>query len=368
MNQPPPFWQALFAANQPDGAAVVTMRLLKKRGKPLLLLPSQPKQATRALELYPAQTPRSRLARLAARWLLKLRLPLGMDSVRVNLSPDDPFVCWLAQLANLKPNQIPQFAVLAGNPNSPGQRLILLIFDSAGQPAAVVKVGLAEAARKLIIVEQEFLKSVPQSFPRIPVLRGTFANTRLQAMALDYLPGRSPVESDEHRLPQVLSQWLHPQQQVEFSDTRVGRELASHCATHPLFKLHAPALQGRCCRAAVYHGDFAPWNIRVAPGGDWMVLDWERGEVNGLPTWDWFHYEIQKAILVQHKSADSLARMVEAILTRDAFKTYVQASGVAGHERALLQLYLLHHAEVVRPSEGLQVTHDLMQLLAARWR
>ena len=166
------------------------MKLLTKRGQPLLLLPHPPHLAARGLELYPAQTPRSRLVRSLARWALQLRLPVGVKSVRVHLSPDDPFVRWLAGLAHVAPGVIPQFAVLAGNPNSSGQRLILMLFDPAGLPAAVVKAGVTEAARKLIEQEQQFLASAPTGVTGIPPLRGTFANAKLRAMALDFLPGR----------------------------------------------------------------------------------------------------------------------------------------------------------------------------------
>jgi hypothetical protein len=368
MNQPPPFWQGLFAADPAvRPPTVVAMKLLTKRGKPLLLLPNQPPLATYALELYPAQTRRSRLARLAAQWLLRTRLPFAIDSVQVNLLPDDPFVRWLAQLVLVSQDQIPPFAVLAGNPGSPGQRLIILLFNPAGQPTAVVKAGLTEAARKLISREQQFLETVPRTFQGIPTLRSTFANERLQALALNFLPGRSPEEEDEHSLPRVLGQWLHPQKQVAFAETRVGQELATTCANHPIYKSHARRFQHQNGRAAVCHGDFAPWNVRVSPAGDWMVLDWERGEVDGLPAWDWFHYVVQKSILVQHQSLASLANTVEALLARDEFRAYAQASAVTGNERTLLLLYLLHQAQVVRPSEGLQATMDLMQHLAARW-
>lgn len=369
MNQPPPFWQGLFATDTTvRSPTVVAMKLLMKRGKPLLLLPNQPRLAARALELYPAQTTRSRLARLAARWLVKTRLPLGASSVQVHLPPDDAFVRWLARQAHSPQNQIPQFAVLAGNPGSPGQRLIILLFDSDGEPTAVVKAGLTDAARRLIGQEQAFLEAVPRTFPAIPTLRDTFANERLQALALDFLPGHSPVEDEESMLPRVLVQWLHPQVQVAFSETRVSQELAAACANHPIFKSQASQLEGRSCRTAVYHGDFAPWNVRVSPSGDWTVLDWERGEVNGLPAWDWFHYVIQRGILVQHQKVEELATTVETMLARAEFKTYAQASGVTGEERALLLLYLLHHVQVVRPSEGLPVTLELMQQLTARWR
>lgn len=206
---------------------VVTMKLLTKRGRPLLLLPKQPRLATHALDLYPAQTTRGRLARLTAHWLLKSRLPFRANVVQVSLSLEHSFVRWLAQLAKAPPNQIPPFAILAGNPNSPGQRFIILLFNSAGQPAAIVKAGLTENARELIRQEQQFLEQVQLTFPGVPAPRGNFRNEQLNALALDFQPGRSPRAQDERALPRLLNQWLHPRDLVGFGETRVGRNWPS---------------------------------------------------------------------------------------------------------------------------------------------
>jgi hypothetical protein len=119
---------------------------------------------------------------------------------------------------------------------------------------------------------------------------------------------------------------------------------------------------------ALCHGDFAPWNVRVSPSGVWMALDWERGDWKGLPAWDWFHYHVQKAILVRHQPVAWLVTSLEALLADDPFQAYAQAAGIIGKERALALLYLLYQTEVIRPSEGLAVTRDLLNQLASRWR
>lgn len=344
------------------------MQLLTKQGQPLLLLPRPPHLARIGLELYPAQTPRSRLARCLAGWALQTHLPLGVKSVQVNLSPDDAFVRWLSNRARVAPGGMPQFAVLAGNPNSPGQRLIVMLFDPADHPVAVVKAGVTEAAQKLIELEERFLASAPSGVTGIPPLRGMFANANLRALALDFLPGQSPREPDEKLLPTVLGNWLRPQQPIVFADTRAWRELAATSADHPLFKSQVISLRNQSSAGAIVHGDFAPWNVRVSPSGIWMALDWERGDLSGPPAWDWFHYSIQKNILVQHQSVASLATAIEALLAGPEFKTYAQAAGIIGHERSLVLFYLLYQAEVIRPSEGLAATRELLNQLAARWR
>ncbi len=369
MNAPTSFWQQLFA---PDAARLppvaVAMQLLSKRGQPLLLLPRPPSLAGVGLELYAAQTPRSRLVRSLAAWAVKARLPIGIKPVKVNLSPGDPFITWLASRAQVPFGGIPQFAVLAGNPNSPGQRFIMLLFDPAGRPTAVVKAGMAEAARKLIEQERQFLARVPASTPSIPPVRGVFANARLQAIALDFLPGRSPRTADEHWLPKVLGRWLRPQQLVVLTETRYWRELSATRADHPLFKSLAIALRNQSSSGAIVHGDFAPWNVRVSPSGDWTALDWERGDVNGLPAWDWFHFVTQKGILVQRHSLPSLADSIAGLLASKEFNTYAQTAGIIGHERSLMLFYLLYQAEIIRPAEGQAATRELLNQLAARWR
>jgi hypothetical protein len=365
-----PFWNPLFAGETPaSGQIPLRMKLLTKQGRPLLLLPEQPRLAAHSLALYPAQTARGRLARFAARWILTARLPLGIQSVALNFSPDHPFVRWLVSLTPA-PGGLTPFAVLAGNANSPGQRLILLLFNPAGQPALVVKAGVTEAARKLIALEQQFFASLPtDSTPlKIPQLRGVFTSAPLAALAMDFLPGRSPLARDEAELPRLLGRWLQPQAQTTFAATRVGRELEAACAAHPVFQSQRAAVGAAPHATALYHGDFTPWNVRVSPSGDWRVLDWERGEVNGLPAWDWFHYVVQKAVLVQHQSATALAATLEQLLASGEFQTYLRASRLLGRERALLLLYLVHQIEVVRPSEGRAQTEDLLQVLVARGR
>jgi hypothetical protein len=365
----PSFWNPLFAGDAPANARIpVRMRLLTKHGQPLLLLPEQARLATHSLTLYPAQTARGRLARFAARCILTTRLPLGVQSVALSFAPDHPFVRWLAGLT-ATPQGLTPFAVLAGNPNSPGQRLILLLFNAAGQPAVVVKAGVTAPARELIARERQFFESLPADAPRlnIPRLRGFFANDQMAALALDFLPGRSPLPCDAAQLPRLLSDWLRPQWQIALADTRAGHELVSACGAHPVFQAHLRVFHQRRA-AAIYHGDFAPWNVRVSPQGQWMVLDWERGELSGLPTWDWFHYVIQKAILVQRQPPPMLAATVERLLASPEFEAYLHASQSAGDERTLLLLYLLYQVEVIRPGEGRARAAELLQLLAARWR
>jgi hypothetical protein len=148
------------------------------------------------------------------------------------------------------------------------------------------------------------------------------------------------------------------------SDTPDWARLEEACSGNNLFPAVAAQLRGRTMRSAIHHGDLAPWNIKVSPAGVWTVLDWESGELTGIPGWDWFHYVIQSAILVGHLPTPALVQRVESLLKSVAFKQYAARGGIVGCERALVLAYLLHVVEVIKPSEGLAPARDLLHALS----
>jgi hypothetical protein len=368
---PPPqnFWEDLFAADTAEAGSVrVEMRALSKRGRPFLLVPCRPRAAVVVLELYPAQTRRARLARTVLRWLLNAGSPLGTKRITLTVAPGEPFAAFLSSQAREPRGILPALGILAGNPASDGQRFLLLVFDTCQRPLAVVKAGLSARARSLIQKEESFLAAIPQGATGIPWLRATFQSDRLRAMALDFLAGDSPRPRDEGALPALLASWVDRQQTLLLSETADWARLESAASAHALFGPLARRLRDRTIRAVIQHGDFAPWNIKVSPFGGWTVLDWERGELAGIPGWDWFHYVIQPGILVERLSTRRLVRRIERLLASPAFTPYAVRTGIAGYERELFLAYLLHAAEVIQPSEGLAATRELLGALAARWR
>ncbi len=362
-------WEDLFRApgSQEQGIRV-QMRLLRKGGRPLLLLPAQPRLAAATLDLYPAQTGRARAARRLLRCLLRASLPLGTERVCQVISPDDPFARFLASLAGEPAGRVPALGILAGNPASEGQRFLLLVFDAHQQPVAVAKAGLSERARALIEREEGFLASVPHNAVGIPRLRDKFASPALRALALDFFPGDSPRPRQEAALPDLLASWIDSQRTIRASDTPDWARLETAASADEVWTLVAGRIRGRVVHPAICHGDLAPWNVKVSPTGVWMVLDWERGEPAGLPGWDWFHYVIQSGILVGHLPTSALVERVEGLLNSAAFQHYAARGGILGCERELVLAYLLHVVAVIQPAEGREQTGELLKALAGGWR
>src|ERR1017187_7043592 len=343
-------WEDLFAAPEGQGQRVgIEMRLLRKAGRPFLMLPSQPHAAAATTDLYPAQTGRARVARALMRCLLRASLPLGTERVSLAISPGDEFARFLSSLVGAQGAGLPILGMLAGNPASDGQRFLLLVFNASQRPVAVVKAGLSPRARTLVEQEERFLDAVPEKTVGVPRLRARFESSRLRALALDFVPGDSPRPRDEAALPTLLTAWVDATQDVMVSDTSDWKRLQEAAPASGLFPVLAGELRGRKVHPAIHHGDFAPWNIKVSAAGTWTVLDWERGELTGIPGWDWFHYVIQSGILVGHVPTLVLAQRVESLLSSDAFRRYATRGGILGCERELVLAYLLHVVEVIKP-------------------
>jgi hypothetical protein len=359
-------WEQLFGPS-PEEGATVRLRVLRKHGRPFLALPSRARAAAAAVDLYPAQTGRARAARTLLRCLLRAGAPVGTQSVTLTIPPGDAFTQFLCSLTGAARPAPPEFGILAGNPGSPGRRFVVVVFDARQRPVAVAKAGLSPPAKALVRREQSFLEAAAGK-PGVPRLRGAVHASRLEAFALDFIPGDTPRPRHEGALPALLWPWVDEQRIVALSQAPQWRplEAVADRAGGPWPAL-VRQLGARAAHPVLAHGDLAPWNIKVAPEGHWTALDWERGEQTGIAAWDWFHYVIQWAILVEHRPVERLVERVDNLLASGPFQRYAAHAGIAGLERDLALAYLLYSAEVLKPAEGRPQTRDLLRALGRSW-
>ena len=99
-------------------------------------------------------------------------------------------------------------------------------------------------------------------------------------------------------------------------------------------------LRDRTVQATIQHGDFAPWNIKAGPDGHLTTSTRERGELRGVPGWDWFHYVIQSAILVARRAPEEIAQRIEKVFVFRGLPDLRKTSGITGIERELVIAYL----------------------------
>jgi hypothetical protein len=360
-------WSDLFAvADRNSPTMTLAMRVLKRRGEPLLILPGRSRLAACAMDLYPAQTAPARLARWLAWLTFKIGVPFAAKKTPLTVALEEAFPRFLRRQAT--GTSFPSFAILAGNPHESGRRFVILVFGPDNRPVAVVKAGLGDDAIALITKERSFLQSVARNIPSIPKLRDYFESANLHALALDFIAGDSPHGQKAEKIFLLLQSWIDESRTVRLVELPTWQRLTRACADEPLFLRLNSKLGARNLHPAIFHGDFAPWNIKVATTeGDWVVLDWERGELNGVPAWDWFHFVLQPAILVEKLSVAALARQVDSLLSLAAFRRYAERAGILGVEHEWLLAYLLHCRRILKPSEEVRQTGELLGLLRQKW-
>jgi len=357
----------LFAPGQSSGRPVLLeWCLIKRHGRPLLLLPRSFRAARNGLGLYAAQRPAVKLVRWLLPFLIGSPLRRGLPCIEFETNTASPLWEFLGSQAGVAPAQLVAPAVLCGNQPEADQRFVILGLDVGGSPAVVVKAGLSPAARRIVAGEADTLARLPAGMMGRVELKGRLSSARLSAFATPYCSGQPP--RTDRGIEKVLCSWLRSASPVEFADLPVGQRLAAACHAEPLYVSIRAQLDNHPFRPVICHGDFAPWNIRVSPTGDWTVVDWERSDLNGVPGWDWFHFEIQTSILRKRLTEEQAAPRVEALIASGRFQEYAAAAGIEEITKPLLLAYLLHQNRVVLPGEGLHVSLKLQELLAARWR
>jgi hypothetical protein len=255
--------------------------------------------------------------------------------------------------------------MLAGNPNTGAQRYIFLLFDLQGRPAAVVKAGAGDAAQRLIEQEHVFLKAVPPNMRAVPVMRSAFESENVHAFATDFYPGDSPRGSQSLQVEQLLTSWIHRERSARLGALASWQELLAVAAEH--LPENVKQLASTTISPAIFHGDFAPWNIKVSQG-KWTALDWERGQLEGLPLWDWLHFVVQPAVLVRRSTPEAILKQMEDLIASTPFVRYSTLARTVGLEKPLALAYLHHCIHILRQTEGLPTIKSLTQLASEKWQ
>lgn len=353
-------WEELFPRGPAlDDSLTVRMREVRKGGRPLLLLSADQRTAQAGISLYAAQTKVALLAKEMLRLLFRCRLGFVFQHVDLKVNAADSLVRFLQKVSGQA--DLLHFSVLAGNPAVAGRRFMIVVSQAEPEPPMVVKTGVSSTARDHVRRELSVLRwANGRALKGIPKLCGEEENERTSSFATEFIQGDSPPPGQQHEIGPLLASWIESNETLRVGSDENWRTLAELARAHPALKSLNSSLSDLHLSAALQHGDFAPWNIKVKKPGEWHVLDWERGRTGGLPAWDWFHYVTQSAILVSRLPSMDLLRVVEAMLSSAEFRSYAVKAGLTGNERKWFQAYLLYVVFVLRPTEGFQANALLL--------
>lgn len=364
-----PLLEMLFRAEQPSGKRLkFSWRLVRWQGRPQLLLPEDSLAPRLGLELYSAQRPRAKLWRGALPKLL--RSPAAVLFQQVTFQPDtgSEFVRFLSEQSGVPVEQLRAPAIKFGGVGERKMRLALLVCDQTERPAKVIKVGLNPAGRAATDREADMLAQLPADVLGCIRMSGRLAAENLSAFATPFFPGDSP--KDDAGLEILFHSWLNAGAAGPVVKLDSWRELEAAAGPDEPEKMQAlrAALAGREIRSTLYHGDFAPWNLRAINALNLRAYDWESGFLRGIPGWDWFHFIVLTSILIRGHSSERVAAELDQLIQSPRFQKYAQAAGIEKIVEPLLLAYLLHEKHVVRPVKGREVGSQLIELLWTHWQ
>jgi hypothetical protein len=362
-----PIIAALFTGPGRSQPVAFEWWLISRHGRPFLLLPRGLAATRTGLCLYSAQRLRAKIYRKIVPTLLQSPLARFFERIQFQADASADILQFMAQQVGIPAERIYPPAIKLSGVDS-RCRLVLLLCDESGRPARVIKAGLNEAGRRATDQEADFLAQLPANKLGCIRLTGRLATPAISAFATDYFPGTSPY--DDAGLEHLFHDWLNPGEPVPLESLPAWRDLAAAMAGIGLaaWPQIQAALAGKKIRSTLYHGDFAPWNVRVVNSRNLQAFDWERGHHAGVPGWDWFHFTIQTAILARRHSPERAAAEVEQLVNSPRFQKYAAAAGIGGIVEPLVLSYLLHHLRVIRPLEGGATTARLFEFLSGHWQ
>ena len=363
-----PLIETLFRAGSPSGQRLLfRWRLISRQGRPLLLLPEDGMDLRVGLELYSAQRRRAKIWRAALPKIIHSPAAGLFQRVSFEADVNSEFVRFLAEQSGVPAEQLRAPAIKFGGLGEKKTRLALLVCDQTNRPAKVIKVGLNAAGRAATEREADTLAQLPTEVIGCIRMSGRQATEKWAAFATPFFPGESP--ENDAGMEIVFHSWLTLGELTAVEDFESWHELEKKIPSAQSEKLAAVAgaLAGKKIRSTLYHGDFAPWNLRAINALNLQAYDWEVGYLRGIPGWDWFHFIVQTSILVKRHSPARVAAELDQLIQSPRFLKYAQAAGIESIIEPLLLAYLLHQEHVICPLQGRETTRQVFELLWRHW-
>lgn len=315
--------------------AELPLHCIQRNGHLLLALPGDAIAARAVLGLYHPQAALAKLLVLTVSAMIRLRVHFLLPTIKLSVRDNSPLARMLGN-----PNSI---GFLFGNPVSRTRRAIIVYREK--NRLLVEKLGLCGGARASVIKEVENIKSLPKANRALPVLVSEEITSDWAAYATGYLKGRSPRKSDDETVLGVLKNWLENGRARVLGETAQWQEMMEYASAHDVGEIwtrleHAAGIM---VRVGIFHGDFAPWNVKVS-GESVSVMDWETGCALGPAGWDWLHYIIQRATLVDHHSARKVLSECRGWAMSDTGKGFLNDAGWGEDVECWLGSYLAYSA------------------------
>ena len=202
----------------------------------------------------------------------------------------------------LKENK-PVPIIYFGTPCKTRKLVTLLIDSSTKKLKLVAKMPLSKSSSILIKREFKILCDLQQKKVNFTP-RPLFLDNKTGIAAQEAIDGRPTgrfYTFFHHEFLESL-RLSSKTTSIHEKSLQLDRELTSIHITSPSLKLILNELLKKCTDTTQFypvyvHGDFTPWNIKKIENGSIIAIDWEMGDPNGLPIYDFFYFFLIQAYL-----------------------------------------------------------------------
>lgn len=244
------------------------------------------------------------------------------------------------------------------------QKVTAIMFDKGSTPLAFAKVGFTPQAGSLIANESvaltrlRFMGFRESAFPTLlgcgsagsvvwllqsALLSGIPSPAVLQDAHFDFL-AELAGDTCQVMQPELWSVWRNLRDLTARPTLPVKTQFRSETAFIAYLRdeFLAASREGgqRPWPFAAAHGDFAPWNVRVA-GNRLLAFDWEHFLSFAPAGWDALHFVFRVENLIRRKSLESIWAAFEAGAYRNSVARFERLSGVGVPDKRLLGLLVI---------------------------
>ena len=202
---------------------------------------------------------------------------------------------------------VPIPIIYFGTPCSTRKAVAILIDSINLQPCIICKVPLADLAEESIKREYNILRYLKKNNPGVaptPILLDKESGASVQEAIIGSPLSRTFSSLNWRFLEQLA--FSNNTTSVFEQSQRLLNSLSETDRLKSKTKIYLERLLKECNDTTplpqiCVHGDFAPWNIKKIENGSLMAFDWERGDINGLPVYDFFYFFIIQSYLFNDK-------------------------------------------------------------------
>lgn len=292
---------------------------LMRGGRLLLSLPTKREAAGRALRLY---QPQRRLARSVAA-LLNVCARVGwhgwlLSRLAFRGEPTAVSPC----LAGIVGGTC---GVLLGSPEHKVRRAIASY--RSGDTWEVAKLAFGVAGAKVLEEEARVLAKLQPRAAGVPELLGLHRGDDVTVLRMPYLTGTPVAAGESADAVSLLNQWRTDRPPQPITDFLEWSAIQSALSASAAGQRRLPQLARQVLQPVICHGDFARWNLLRLAADKMVVLDWEWGQVAGLPGLDLVHYFLQDYRLVSRLQPSAAIARTLGMLKSTACRDYLAATG-----------------------------------------